>query len=117
MGIGLYLKERIAIRSILHLEIADPGKGRPINATGFLVWVEKFLGNPGFDFIAGMTLTEIDPEDKRILVDYAYNHRYGHLGNCEKELDKETLSRFYNREEKPLRAIAEIVRRQKGEES
>ena len=76
VGIRLYLKERISIRSILHLEIIAPKKEKLIKASSVLMWIEEFAGNSGFNFIAGMELTKIDPADKWILLDYAYGDWY-----------------------------------------
>ena len=76
VGIEVYLRERISINSILHLEIIAPKKEKLIKASGVLMWIKEFKGNSKFNFIAGMELTKIDPDDKWILLDYAYGDWY-----------------------------------------
>lgn len=76
MAIEVYLKERIPIRSILHLEIIAPKREKLIKASGILMWIKEFKGNSKSNFIAGMELTIIDPDDKWIMLDYAYGDWY-----------------------------------------
>ena len=40
------------------------------------MWIKEFKGNAKFNFIAGMELTKIDPDDKWILLDHAYGDWY-----------------------------------------
>ena len=76
VGIEVYLRERISINSILHLEIIAPEKEKLIKASGFLMWIKEFKGNSKFNFIAGMELTKIDSDDKWTLLDFAYGDWY-----------------------------------------
>ena len=69
MGIIVYLQEKIPLESPLVLEIIFPPKEKQIKATGILRWLEE-----GKDiFIGGVEFTEIDPEDKWVLLDYAFD--------------------------------------------
>ena len=72
MGIGVYSRESIQVGSILQLEIVFPKKGRPIGVTGTLMWIEELKGDSKFNFVGGVNLIAIDPEDKWALLDYAY---------------------------------------------
>ena len=69
MGIIVYLQEKIPLESPLVLEIIFPPEEKQIKATGILRWLEE-----GKDiFIGGVEFTEIDPEDKWVLLDYAFD--------------------------------------------
>ena len=69
MGIIVYLQEKIPLESPLVLEIIFPPKEKQIKATGILRWLEE-----GKDiFIGSVEFTEIDPEDKWVLLDYAFD--------------------------------------------
>lgn len=72
MGIGVYSREKIHMNSILQLEIVFPKKNEPIGVTGTLKWIRKLKGDPEFNFVGGVNVIAIDPEDKWALLDYAY---------------------------------------------
>ena len=72
MGIEVYVSERIHIGSILQFEIVVPIKEEPIDVIGTLMWIKELKGNPRFNFVGGVMLITIDPEDKWTLLDYAY---------------------------------------------
>jgi hypothetical protein len=80
MGIELYLMERIPIRSVIHLEIHPPKRGKTIKAVGIITWVKKLKDNRTFNFIGGVELTTIKPSDKWLLLDYAYEDWLGKKG-------------------------------------
>jgi hypothetical protein len=72
MGIEMHVRERIDIGSILQLEIIVPIREEPISIIGILRWIKELEGNPKFNFIGGVELSRIDPEDKWALLDYVY---------------------------------------------
>lgn len=72
MGVGIYSRERIAIGSVLQLEIAVPIQKELISAMGTLMWIKKLNGNPRFNFLGGLMLISMAPEDKWTLLDYVY---------------------------------------------
>ena len=72
MGIGVYSREKIHMNSILQLEIVFPEKNEPIGVTGTLEWIRKLKGDSEFNFVGGVNVIAIDPEDKWALLDYAY---------------------------------------------
>ena len=76
MGIEVYLREKISIRSILHLEIIAPKREKLIKASGVLMWIKDLKRNPKYNFVGGVELTKIDPDDKWTLLDHAYNDWY-----------------------------------------
>jgi len=79
MGIEVYMREKIHVGSILQLEIDVPVKNKQISVMGTLMWIKKLKGNPMFNFVGGVMLITIDPEDKWTLLGYAYEgwHRKG----------------------------------------
>lgn len=72
MGVEIYMQEAINIGSILQLEIGVPVKKEPIDAMGTLMWVRDLKDDPKFNFVGGIQLITIDPEDKWELLDYVY---------------------------------------------
>lgn len=72
MGIEVYVRERIRMGSVLQLEIVVPIKKEPISVMGTLMWIKELKRNPRFNFVCGVMLITIDPEDKWALLDYAY---------------------------------------------
>ena len=72
MSVHLYLKEKINILPSLVLEIDFPGKAQPLNCLINLKWIKELDDESEFDFVAGGQLTMIEPEDKMILLEYAY---------------------------------------------
>ncbi len=72
MGIEIYMQEAIKIGSILQFEIAIPAKEKQISAMGTLMWIKELRGNTEFNFVGGVKLITIDPEDKWELLDYVY---------------------------------------------
>ena len=76
MGIEVYVRERIHIGSIIQMEIVVPSKGEPIGVIGTLMWIKELKENPKFNFVGGVMLITIDPEDKWTLTDYAYKDWY-----------------------------------------
>ena len=72
MAIHLYLKEKVNIAPSLVLEIDFPKKAQPINLLVSLKWIKGLEDETGFDFVAGGQLRMIEPEDKMILLEYAY---------------------------------------------
>ena len=71
-GMNVYTKERIYIDTMLQLRIVVPIKKEPIDAVGTLMWIREIEGDPKFNFIGGIKLITIDPEDIWNLLDYAY---------------------------------------------
>ena len=72
MGIEIYVRERIHRGSILQLEIVVPIKNEPLYVVGTLMWIRELKENPKFNFVGGVQLITIDPEDMWTLLDYAY---------------------------------------------
>jgi len=73
MGIEVYLQEKIQIGSTLQLEIIIPIKEeQTIKATGILKWIREL--EEKMNFLGGIELITIDPEDKWTLLDYAYDN-------------------------------------------
>ena len=73
MGIEIYMHEAIKIGSMLQFEIVIPAKKeKQISAMGTLMWIKELGGNPEFNFLGGVKLITIDPEDKWELLDYVY---------------------------------------------
>lgn len=72
MGIEIYMHEAIKIGSMLQFEIVIPAKEKQISAMGTLMWIKELGGNPEFNFLGGVKLITIDPEDKWELLDYVY---------------------------------------------
>jgi hypothetical protein len=72
MGVGIYSRERIAIGSVLQLEIAVPIQKELISAMGTLMWIKKLNGNPRFNFVGGLMLIRMAPEDRWTLLDHVY---------------------------------------------
>ena len=72
MGIIVYLKEKISLGPILKLVIDVQGKKALIFATGTTTWLKELKDNLEFNFIVGVKLITIDPKDKWILLDHAY---------------------------------------------
>ena len=71
MSVGVYSQEKIAIYSTLQLEISVPVKKEPIASMGTIMWVKKLKGDKKFNFLGGVKLISINPEDTWILLDYA----------------------------------------------
>jgi len=71
MCVGVYSQEKIEIYSILQLEISVPEKKEPIAIMGTIMWVKKLKGDPKFNFLGGVRLIAINPEDTWTLLDYA----------------------------------------------
>jgi hypothetical protein len=76
MGIEVYLREKISIRTILQLKIIAPKREKLIKARGFLMWIKDLKGNPKFNYVGGIELTKIDPADKFLLLDHAFGDWY-----------------------------------------
>ena len=72
MGIEIHMQEAIKIGSILQFEIDIPAKEKQISAMGTLMWIKELRGNTEFNFVGGVKLITIDPEDKWELLDYVY---------------------------------------------
>ncbi len=72
MGVIVYLKEKISLGSIIKLMIDVQGKKALIFATGTMTWIKELKDNLEFNFIGGIKLITIDPKDKWILLDHAY---------------------------------------------
>ena len=72
MGVEVYMQEAINIGSFLQLEIVLPVRKEPIDAIGTLMWVRELKEDPKFNFVGGIKLITIDPEDKWELLDCVY---------------------------------------------
>ena len=59
MGVEVYLQEKI------------PSKKEPIKTTGILKWIKELEGKNLF--VGGVELFNIDSEETRALLDYAYD--------------------------------------------
>jgi len=71
MCFGVYSKEKIEIYSTLQLEIRIPEKKEPIASMGTIMWSKELKGYPKFNFLVGVKLIAINPEDTWTLLCYA----------------------------------------------
>lgn len=72
MGINIYSREYINEGLVLHMEITVPVQDDPIALQGTLIWIRELTGNKHFNYLGGVQLLAIKPEDKWTLIDYAY---------------------------------------------
>ena len=72
MGINVSAQEYISEGVILQMEITVPVQDDPISVTGTLMWIRELKDNPRFNYLGGVKLLSIKPEDKWTLMDYAY---------------------------------------------
>jgi hypothetical protein len=72
MGINIYAGEYISDGLILQMEITVPVQGDPIAVTGTLMWIREIKDDSRFNYLGGVKLLSIKPEDKWTLMDYAY---------------------------------------------
>ena len=72
MGISIYSRESINKGASLRMEITVPVKDGPIDMEGVLIWIRELKEDPQFNYIGGVRISSITPEDKWALMDYAY---------------------------------------------
>jgi hypothetical protein len=72
MGINIYAGEYISEGLILQMEITLPVQDDPIAVTGTLMWITELKDDTRFNYLGGVKLLAIKPEDKWTLIDYAY---------------------------------------------
>jgi hypothetical protein len=72
MGINIYAGEYISEGLILQMEITVPVQDEPIAVTGTLMWIRGLKDDPRFNYLGGVKLLSIKPEDKWTLIEYAY---------------------------------------------
>jgi len=72
MGISIYARDIISKDALLHIQITLPVEKEPVVVEGTLIWIRDLREDPRFNYIGGVTLTSIRPEDKWLLMDYAY---------------------------------------------
>ena len=72
MGISIYAREYISEGLILQMEITVPVQDDPIAVTGTLMWIRESKDDLRFNYLGGVKLLSIQPEDKWTLIDYAY---------------------------------------------
>lgn len=72
MGMSIYAREHISEGSILQMEISLPVQDAPIAVKATLIWIRESQADPGFNYLGGVKLLSIRPEDKWTLMDYAY---------------------------------------------
>ena len=72
MGISIYSRESINKGASLRMEIIVPLKDGPIDMEGVLIWIRELQEDPSFNYIGGVRISSITPEDKWALMDYAY---------------------------------------------
>ncbi len=71
MCVGVCSQEKLEIYATLQLEISVPVKKEPIASTGTIMWIKKLKRDPKFNFLGGVKLIAINPEDTWTLLDYA----------------------------------------------
>jgi hypothetical protein len=71
MCVGVCSQEKTEMCSTLQLEISVPKKKEPIASMGTIMWVKELKGDKKFNFLAGVKLIAINPEDTWRLLDYA----------------------------------------------
>lgn len=72
MRISIYSRERIEQGALLKIQISLPEEKNNIAAEGTLIWIEELKDDPYFNYLCGVALGNIRPEDKWALLDYAY---------------------------------------------
>jgi hypothetical protein len=72
MGISIYSREAISQGSRLRMEILVPVKHEPVAMEGVLMWLRDSKDDPHFNYIGGVRISSITPEDKWVLMDFAY---------------------------------------------
>ena len=72
MGISIYSREEIATGSRLQMEINLPVRNDPVAMEGVLMWIRKLKDDPPFNYLGGVRISSITPEEKWVLLDYAY---------------------------------------------
>lgn len=72
MGISIYSREAINKDASLHMEITVPPQSDPVAMEGVLMWIRELKDDPQFNYIGGVRISSITPEDKWALMDYAY---------------------------------------------
>jgi hypothetical protein len=72
MGINISAREYISEGVILQMEITVPVQDDPIAVTGTLMWIRERKDHPRFNYLGGVKLLAIKPEDKWTLMDYAF---------------------------------------------
>ena len=72
MGINIYAREHINEGSILEMAITLPVQDDSIAVQGTLMWITELKDDPRFNYLGGIQLLSIKPEDKWALIDYAY---------------------------------------------
>lgn len=72
MGISIYSREIINRGALLCLQITIPAEKEPVAVEGMLIWITDFKEDPQFNYMGGVSLSSIRPEDKAVLLDYAY---------------------------------------------
>ena len=72
MGLVVHLGEKLPTGCLLHFIVDVPAKEKSVSFDGVLGWIELLKKDPDYNFKGGIRLTGIDPEDKWVLLDYAY---------------------------------------------
>ena len=73
-GVRASLNREIEKGEKIKMEIGYPGSIIPIFATGQIMWIKDSEKEWTYTFDAGIKLLEINPSDRRRLLDYAYEH-------------------------------------------
>jgi hypothetical protein len=72
MGISIYSRESINTGAGLRMEITVPQRSDAVTMDGVLMWIRELKEDPQFNYIGGVRISSITPEDKWALMDYAY---------------------------------------------
>jgi hypothetical protein len=79
MGVVIHSVEAICKGALVKIAIHAPVQDHPIAVEGKLVWLTELKDDPRFNYAGGVQLKTISPENKWLLIDYAYEgwHKEG----------------------------------------
>jgi len=70
--IEIFSREKIEIGTGIKMEITAPEKENSIIANVITMWITEIDDSPGYNYLAGGLLSEIDSKDRNYLLDKAY---------------------------------------------
>jgi hypothetical protein len=73
-GVRLKLQEEVHVGEILSLEMPIPKQSETIHFTVNVRWTESVAITDDVYYVAGCSMQEIDPGQKRLLLEYAYGN-------------------------------------------
>ena len=73
-GVKAALNRSVARGETIALEVWIPASIIPVFAVGEIVWIKKKAKEWTYSYDAGVRLTQIEPEDRQRIMDFAYEH-------------------------------------------